>query len=62
MRHLRLKSKGLLLLIAAVGISMISGSAVVWTYAQESGGSGLPEGFKKSDMPAMPMAQDIEAG
>jgi mono/diheme cytochrome c family protein len=62
MRHLRLKSQRLLLLIAAVGISMISGSAVVWTYAQESGGSGLPEGFKKSDMPAMPMAQDIEAG
>lgn len=62
MRHLRLKSQRLLLLIAAVGISMISGSAVVWTYAQEGGGSGVPEGFKKSDFPAMPMAQDIEAG
>ena len=62
MRHLRLKSQRLLLLIAAVGISMISGSAVVWTYAQESGGSGVPEGFKKSDFPAMPAAEDIEAG
>ena len=62
MRHLRLKSQRLLLLIAAVGISMISGSAAVWTYAQESGGSGVPEGFKKSDMPAMPAAEDIEAG
>ena len=62
MRHLRFKSQRLLLLIAAVGISMISGSAVVWTYAQESGGSGVPEGFKKSDFPAMPAAEDIEAG
>jgi mono/diheme cytochrome c family protein len=62
MRHLRLKSQRLLLLIAAVGISMISGSAVVWTYAQEGGGSGVPEGFKKSDFPAMPAAEDIEAG
>jgi mono/diheme cytochrome c family protein len=62
MRHLRLKSQRLLLLIAAVGISMISGSAVVWTYAQEGGGSGVPEGFKKSDFPAMPAAKDIEAG
>jgi len=62
MRHLRLKSQRLLLLIAAVGISMISGSAAVWTYAQESGGSGVPEGFKKSDFPAMPAAEDIEAG
>ena len=41
---------------------MISGSAAVWTYAQESGGSGVPEGFKKSDFPAMPAAEDIEAG
>ena len=41
---------------------MISGSAVVWTYAQEGGGSGVPEGFKKSDFPAMPAAEDIEAG
>jgi mono/diheme cytochrome c family protein len=62
MRHLRLKSQRLLLLIAAVGVSMISGSAVVWTYAQEGGGSGVPEGFKKSDFPAMPAAEDIEAG
>ncbi|MGH7167908.1 MAG: c-type cytochrome [Nitrospiraceae bacterium] len=62
MRHLRSKSHRLLLLIAAVGISMISGSAAVWTYAQESGGSGVPEGFKKSDFPAMPAAEDIEAG
>src|SRR5256712_14069156 len=62
MRHLRFKIQRLLLLIAAVGISMISGSAVVWTYAQEGGGSGVPEGFKKSDFPAMPAAEDIEAG
>ncbi len=41
---------------------MMSGSTAVWTFAEEGGGSGLPEGFKKSDMPAMPTAQDIEAG
>jgi mono/diheme cytochrome c family protein len=59
MRHL--KRKSLLFLIGAVVITMISGSATVWTFAQE-GASGVPEGFKKSDMPAMPSAQDIEAG
>jgi mono/diheme cytochrome c family protein len=59
MRHLRRKS--LLFLIGAVVITMISGSATVWTFAQE-GASGVPEGFKKSDMPPMPSAQDIEAG
>jgi len=62
MRHLRSNSHRLLLLIAVVGISLISGSAGVWTYAQESGGSGVPEGFAKSDFPAMPSAEDIEAG
>ena len=62
MRHLRSNSHRLLLLIAAVGISLISGSAAVWTYAQESGSSGVPEGFQKSDFPAMPAAEDIEAG
>lgn len=41
---------------------MVSGSTAVWTFAEEGGGSGVPAGFKTSDMPAMPMAQDIEAG
>ena len=41
---------------------MVSGSTAVWTFAEEGGGSGVPAGFKTSDMPAMPTAQDIEAG
>ncbi|MEK6619323.1 MAG: c-type cytochrome [Nitrospirota bacterium] len=41
---------------------MVSGSTAVWTFAEEGGGSGVPAGFKTSDMPAMPKAQDIEAG
>ena len=60
MRNLRLRSKLILVLIAAV-IMMISGSAGVWTFAQE-GGSGLPEGFKKGDLPPLPPAEMIEAG
>ena len=59
MRHL--KGKSLLFLVGAVAITMISGSATVWTFAQE-GGDGTPAGFKKSDMPAMPSAEEIEAG
>ncbi|MBI4401057.1 MAG: c-type cytochrome [Nitrospirae bacterium] len=62
MKDLRFKSVRLLLLVAAIGIAMISGSAAVWTYAEEGGGSGVPEGFKKSDLPPMPKAEDIEAG
>jgi len=49
-------------LIAVLGIALISGSAPVWTFAEEGATSGLPEGFKKSDMPPMPSAEDIEAG
>jgi mono/diheme cytochrome c family protein len=59
MRHL--KRKSLLFLVGAMVIAMISGSATMWTFAQE-GASGLPEGFKKSELPPMPSAQDIEAG
>ncbi len=62
MRHFRFKSAWLVCLIAAAGIAMVSGSTAVWTFAEEGGGSGVPAGFKTSDMPAMPMAQDIEAG
>jgi len=59
MRHL--KRKSLLFLVGAMVIAMISGSATMWTFAQE-GASALPEGFKKSELPPMPSAQDIEAG
>jgi mono/diheme cytochrome c family protein len=59
MRHLRRKS--LLFLVGAGVIAMISGSATMWTFAQE-GANGLPAGFKKMDLPAMPSAETIEAG
>lgn len=62
MRNLRLRSKLILILIAAVGITMVSGSAGVWTFAEEGGESGLPEGFKKGDLPPLPPAEMIEAG
>ena len=61
MRNLRSRSKLILILIAAVGITMVSGSAGVWTFAEEGSGSGLPEGFKKGDLPPLPPAEMIEA-
>src|SRR5919197_119411 len=60
MRHL--KSKGLLFLVGAAVIATISGSATVWTFAQEGGAEGVPAGFKKSELPPMPSADEIEAG
>lgn len=63
MRDIRVHSKRVLLLIVVVGLSVVlSGSAAVWTYAQEGGGDGLPVGFKKGEFPAMPAAEQIEAG
>ena len=61
MRNVRFGSKSFLILLAVVGITMVSGSAGVWTFAQESG-SGLPEGFKKGELPQLPSAEMIEAG
>jgi mono/diheme cytochrome c family protein len=49
-------------LIAVLGIALISGSTAVWTFAEEGATDGSPEGFKKSEMPPMPAAEDIEAG
>jgi len=62
MRNLRLTRKLILILIAAAWITMVSGSAGVWTFAEEGSGSGLPEGFKKGDLPQLPPAEMIEAG
>jgi len=62
MRNLRLTRKLILILIAAAWITMVSGSAGVWTFAEEGGGSGMPEGFKKGDLPQLPPAEMIEAG
>jgi len=62
MRNLRITRKLILILIAAAWITMVSGSAGVWTFAEEGSGSGLPEGFKKGDLPQLPPAEMIEAG
>ena len=58
MRHVT--SKVLLIAIAALGITMVSGSAGVSIFAQEGG--GLPDGFKKGDLAPLPSAEMIEAG
>ncbi|WP_447973391.1 c-type cytochrome [Nitrospira sp. Kam-Ns4a] len=62
MRDLRFISRLVLMLVAVVGIALISGSDTVWTYAQEGGGDGLPPGFAKKELPAPPSAEMIEAG
>ncbi len=61
MRRLGLTSRWLIVLLAALGVTMVSGSAGVTIFAQE-GGSGLPEGFKRIEFPPMPAAEAIEAG
>ncbi len=58
MRHVT--SKVLLIAIAVLGITMVSGSAGVSIFAQEGG--GLPEGFKKGELAPLPSAEMIEAG
>ncbi|MGQ0810498.1 MAG: c-type cytochrome [Nitrospiraceae bacterium] len=60
MRNRGLKSKATLVLMAAIGVVLIIGGTGVWTFAQD--GSGLPEGFKKGDLPPEPAADMIEAG
>jgi mono/diheme cytochrome c family protein len=63
MRDIRAQSKKIILLIAAVGLSVVvSGSAAVWTFAEDAGADGLPVGFKKGEFPPMPSAEQIEAG
>jgi len=60
MKDVRFNTKRLMLIAAAVGALTIAGSAGVSTFAQE--GSGLPEGFKKGELPPKPPAEMIEAG
>lgn len=60
MRKLGLKGKPALVLLAAAGIVMVSGSTGVWTFAQEGG--GLPEGFVRGELAPEPPAEMIEAG
>jgi mono/diheme cytochrome c family protein len=64
MKSLRLSLR-LILLVAAMGIFMVSGSSVNWTFAQEEAeeeDSEVPEGFKLMGLPEKPSAEEIEAG
>jgi mono/diheme cytochrome c family protein len=62
MRDLQSKSKWLLVVIAVTAITMVSGSATVWTSAEAQEGGGVPEGFTKGNLVALPSAEMIEAG
>jgi mono/diheme cytochrome c family protein len=58
MRQLRFVRKLIFLPAVALGVVMISGSAGVSIFAQET----VPEGFKKSELSPLPPAEMIEAG
>jgi len=60
MNQVRFSKKALLVLTAVAGITMMSGSADLTTFAQENG--GLPQGFKKGELAPLPSAEMIEAG
>ncbi len=62
MTSLRFSSMFMMLLVAALGIVLISGSSVTWTFAQEGEDDGLPAGFKKLPNPELPPAEMVEAG
>jgi mono/diheme cytochrome c family protein len=53
-------TKPTLILVALAAITMVSGSAALWTFAQEGG--GVPEGFKQGDLVPLPPAEFVEAG
>jgi hypothetical protein len=61
MKQAGLTNKAVLILAAALAVTMVSGSAGVSIFAQE-GGSGLPAGFKKGELAPLPSAEMIEAG
>jgi mono/diheme cytochrome c family protein len=60
MRKGLMTSKIGIILMGAIGMTMVAGSAGMWSFAQEGG--GLPEGFKKSELANLPSAEMIEAG
>jgi len=60
MRNSWLWTKPTLILAIVVAVTMVSGSAVVWTFAEDN--SGIPEGFKKAELVPLPPADFIEAG
>ncbi len=49
-------------MVAVAAITMVSGSATIWTSAEAQEGGGVPEGFKKGDLAPLPSAEMIEAG
>ncbi len=60
MNQVWLSSKAVLVLAAAVAVTLVAGSTGVSIFAEES--SGLPAGFKKGDLAPLPAAEMIEAG
>ncbi|MBM4122884.1 MAG: c-type cytochrome [Nitrospira sp.] len=49
-------------MVAVAAITMVSGSATIWTSAEAQEGGGLPEGFTKGNLAALPSAEMVEAG
>ncbi|MBI5411514.1 MAG: c-type cytochrome [Nitrospirae bacterium] len=49
-------------MIAVAAVTMVSGSAALWTSAEAQEGGGGPEGFQKMEPPAPPSAEMIEGG
>jgi mono/diheme cytochrome c family protein len=62
MRNGLMTSKIGIILMGAIGMTMVAGSAGMWSFAQEGGGGGLPEGFQKGQLANLPSAEMIEAG
>jgi mono/diheme cytochrome c family protein len=60
MRKGLMTSKIAIILMGAIGMTMVAGSAGMWSIAQEGG--GLPEGFQKGELANPPSAEMIEAG
>ena len=62
MRPMLSTSRAILILSAAITVTMVAGSAGLGTFAQEGGGGDLPQGFKKAELAPLPPAEMIEAG
>jgi len=62
MKDLQSKSQWLFVMVAVAAITMVSGSATIWTSAEAQEGGGLPEGFTKGNLAALPSAEMVEAG
>lgn len=61
MKQVMWTGRMILILVAALAVTTISGSVGVSSFAQE-GGSGLPAGFKKGELAPPPSPEMIEAG